>query len=94
VIIAVLWFQLWFWSLLLILLVILGISHPPTANDAVPLKPFRHCLGWATLMFVFIGFTPTPLNPEEYDPDQPPVWYCLETIDIPTAVVRHTTESS
>ena len=82
-IIAVIWFQLWHWSLFLILLAVLGITHPPTANDAVPLKPFRHCLGWITLLFVLIGFVPTPLNPEEYDPDQTPVWYCNETIEHP-----------
>ena len=79
-IIAITWFQLWQWSLVLILLVLMGIAHPPTANDCVPLKPFRHCLGWATLLFVFIGFAPTPLNPDNYDPDQKPVWYC-QTVD-------------
>ena len=78
-IIAVAWFQLWHWSLLLILIAVMGISHPPTANDTVPLKPFRHCLGWATLLFVFIGFTPTLLNTDDYDPDHKPVWYCLQT---------------
>jgi len=77
-IIAVAWFQLWHWSLLLMLIAIIGISHPPTANDTVPLKPFRHCLGWATLLFVFIGFAPTPLNPHDYEPNNKPVWYCLE----------------
>ena len=75
-IIAIAWFQLWQWSLVLILLALIGISHPPTANDNVPLKPFRRFLGWATLLFVFIGFAPTPLNPDNYDPDKKPVWYC------------------
>jgi membrane-associated protease RseP (regulator of RpoE activity) len=78
-IIATAWFNLWHWSLFLILIALLGISHPPTANDAVPLKPFRHCLGWTTLLFVFIGFAPSPINPDDFKPEQKPVWYCLET---------------
>jgi len=82
-IIAITWFRLWHWSLILILIAILGISHPPTANDTVPLKPFRHCLGWATLLFIFIGFTPTPLSPDEHEPLNKPIWYCLEKTDSP-----------
>jgi len=84
-IIAVAWFwsELWNWSLLLILIALMGISHPPTANDTVPLKPFRHCLGWVTLLFVFIGFVPTPLIPDEHEPLNKPIWYCREKTDSP-----------
>jgi len=74
-IIAIAWFQLWHWSLILILIALIGISHPPTADDTVPLKPFRHCLGWATLLFVFIGFVPTPLDHDGYEPPKKPVSY-------------------
>jgi membrane-associated protease RseP (regulator of RpoE activity) len=81
IIIAIIWFQLWHWSLVLILLALVGITHPPTANDTVPLNLFRHCLGWVTLLFVFIGFAPTPLNPENYEMEQKPAWYCIETIN-------------
>jgi hypothetical protein len=28
----------------------------------VPLGPFRVVLGWLTLAFIFIGFTPTPFK--------------------------------
>ena len=83
VIIAIAWFQLWHWSLILILLALIGVAHPPTANDAVPLKWWRHCLGWTTLMFVVIGFVPSPLTLDEQEPRQKPVWYCLDTIDTP-----------
>jgi membrane-associated protease RseP (regulator of RpoE activity) len=48
------------WLLMLFLLVLIGPNHPPTANDKVPLGTSRIILGWATLSFVFIGFTPTP----------------------------------
>jgi len=57
---AVLWFELWGWTLMLLLLAIMGPIHPPTANDNVPLGPARIVLGWLTLAFIFIGFTPTP----------------------------------
>ena len=73
------WHQLWHWSLILILIVLIGLAHPPTANDAIPLGWFRRCLGWATLLFVFIGFVPTPLVVDERNPLERPVWYCLET---------------
>ncbi|MEX0677457.1 MAG: site-2 protease family protein [Pirellulales bacterium] len=48
------------WSLMLFLLVLIGPSHPPTANDEMPLGTGRIILGWLTLAFVVIGFTPQP----------------------------------
>ena len=85
VIIAVVWFQLWHWSPLLILLALIGITHPPTANDAMPLTPFRICLGWATLLFVFIGLTPTIADIDNFYPEEKPVWYCQMTLTKPDA---------
>ncbi len=49
-------------SLLLILLMLTGLRHPPTANDAEPLGAGRTILGWLTLSFLIIGFTPTPIS--------------------------------
>jgi membrane-associated protease RseP (regulator of RpoE activity) len=48
------------WALMLFLLVLVGPNHPPTADDNVPLGTGRIVLGWLTLAFVLIGFTPTP----------------------------------
>lgn len=48
------------YSLMIILLIVTGPRHPPTANDDVPLGTFRIILGWLTLAFIIIGFTPTP----------------------------------
>ncbi len=48
------------WALMLFLLVMIGPNHPPTANDNEPLGTPRIVLGWLTLAFVVIGFTPTP----------------------------------
>jgi len=51
---------LWGWSVMLFLLILMGPRHPPTANDRVALGPLRYVLGWLTLAFVPIGFTPIP----------------------------------
>ena len=48
------------YSLMIILLIVTGPRHPPTADDDVPLGTFRVILGWLTLAFIIIGFTPTP----------------------------------
>src|SRR5215212_1416864 len=50
----------WGWSLMIIILMLIGPIHPPTANDNVPLGMTRAVLGWLSLLFVIIGFTPTP----------------------------------
>jgi len=57
---AVLWTQSYQWLLMLFLLVLMGPNHAPTANDDVPLGTPRVILGWLTLAFVVIGFTPRP----------------------------------
>jgi len=43
-------------------LFVMGPEHPPTANDDVPLGPWRVVLGWLTLAFVLVGFTPMPIK--------------------------------
>lgn len=49
------------YGLILMLLLIMGPKHPPTADDSVPLGLFRVILGWLTLAFILIGFTPKPI---------------------------------
>jgi membrane-associated protease RseP (regulator of RpoE activity) len=58
--VAVVVFGHWEWTLLILLLLFFGPRHPPTANDHVSLGAARATLGWCTLSFMFIGFTPTP----------------------------------
>jgi len=58
---AVLIFGVWNWILMLALLIFFGPRHPPTRNDLLPLGRFRIVLGWLTLGFLIIGFTPVPL---------------------------------
>ncbi|MGO8748237.1 MAG: site-2 protease family protein [Thermoguttaceae bacterium] len=49
------------WTLMLALLFWMKPVHPPTHDDYVPLGAGRIVLGWLTLAFLIIGFTPTPL---------------------------------
>jgi membrane-associated protease RseP (regulator of RpoE activity) len=60
--VAVVWTHSMQWSLMLLLLILMGPKHPPTANDHVPLGTGRIILGWLTLLFPIIGFTPTPFG--------------------------------
>jgi membrane-associated protease RseP (regulator of RpoE activity) len=57
----VIWFSMFHWLAMLFLLIMMGPVHPPTANDNVPLGAGRVILGWLTLAFIFIGFTPVPI---------------------------------
>ena len=57
----------WQWTVMLALVTLLGIHHPPTADDAMPLGKGRTILGWLTLAFLLIGFTPNPIS----EPDIP-----------------------
>lgn len=50
----------WNWIPMIALLAFFGPFHPPTADDEAPLGIGRTILGWLTLCFVVIGFTPTP----------------------------------
>jgi len=58
---AVFFFGYFGWMLMLFLLMLMGPVHPPTADDDAPLGPVRVVLGWLTLAFIPIGFTPTPI---------------------------------
>jgi membrane-associated protease RseP (regulator of RpoE activity) len=52
----------WGWMLMIVLLMLMGPAHPPTANDDVPLGAGRTVLGLASLCFVPLGFTPMPFS--------------------------------
>jgi len=49
------------WLVMILLLMAIGPNHPPTSDDEAPIGPVRTLLGWATLSFVLVGFTPTPI---------------------------------
>ncbi len=51
----------WPWSFMITILVFfVGLKHPPAADNRVPLDRKRQIIGWLTLLFVLVGFTPTP----------------------------------
>lgn len=50
------------YALMVVLLVVAGPRHPPTADDSVPLGTARIVLGWLTLAFILIGFTLNPIS--------------------------------
>jgi membrane-associated protease RseP (regulator of RpoE activity) len=60
--IAVVVWGYWGWTLMIFLLMLTGPFHPPTANDSVSLGRSRTILGWASLLFVPVGFTPMPFS--------------------------------
>ena len=59
------------WILMIVLLFLMGPKHPPTANDFVPLGRVRTVLGWMTLAFVLVGFTPMPFFFADATADRP-----------------------
>ena len=54
--------RLYSWTLMLLLLWRMGPEHPPTSDDSVSLGWGRTVLGWLTLAFIIIGFTPIPFQ--------------------------------
>lgn len=48
--------------LAIFLLLIIGVKHPPTQNDAVPIGWGRMVTGWLTLGLFFLCFTPSPIT--------------------------------
>jgi membrane-associated protease RseP (regulator of RpoE activity) len=54
------WSYLYSYTLLIVLLALMRPTHPPTADDRQPLGLGRSILGWLTLAFIPLGFTPTP----------------------------------
>ena len=48
------------WIVMIVLLMFMGPRHMPTRDDATPLGTWRVVLGWLTLAFLPLGFTPIP----------------------------------
>lgn len=48
------------WILMLLLVMMIGIEHPPTSDDSVELGPFRRALGLCSLAIPVLCFTPIP----------------------------------
>lgn len=50
------------WVLMVVLLCLLGLDHPPTRQDGLPLDKKRRVLAWAVLILPFFCFTPCPIS--------------------------------
>lgn len=57
---GVIYFGYWGWTIMLILLLLMGAAHPRTADDDAKLGRTRYILGWLALLFMPFGFTPVP----------------------------------
>lgn len=54
-------FSSYTYVVMLILVVLMGVKHPPTGDDRVAIGSVRVVIGWLTLAFLILGFTPTPI---------------------------------
>jgi len=50
------------WLVMAILITIMGVDHPPSANDQVRIGPLRYALGIASLAIPVLCFIPVPLK--------------------------------
>lgn len=50
------------YALFLIILLAIGIKHPPTMNDAIPLDPLRKKIAWLLAATFVLCFMPTPIE--------------------------------
>lgn len=50
------------WLVMLALIILIGVNHPPTANDSVRLGPVRTVLGWASLVIPILCFPPAGIT--------------------------------
>jgi membrane-associated protease RseP (regulator of RpoE activity) len=55
-------FQQYNWSIMLILVILLGVDHPPTRDDSVKLGPLRCVVGALSLLIPVFCFTPVILS--------------------------------
>ena len=72
VVIALLGFQGWpGWFMWTLLLLFLGIQHPPTVDRTTSLDPLRRVAAWATVGLFIVTFIPVPFSTTEAPPPLP-----------------------
>jgi Zn-dependent protease len=49
------------WTIMLVIITLIGVDHPPTSDDNVPLGPVRTIVGTLSLAIPIFCFTPYPL---------------------------------
>ncbi len=50
------------WIVWAVLLVLLGLRHPPIFYPEIPLDPLRRKIGWVSLIIFILTFTPVPIT--------------------------------
>ncbi len=60
------------YTVIIVLLLMMGVKHPPTGDDTVLLGRGRRVAGWLTLAFIVIGFTPRPFMFGSAEVENPP----------------------
>lgn len=60
--------QYWGFVVIVILLGMMGLKHPPTSNDNMTLGVGRTITGWLTMALLFLCFTPQPIQFHFPDP--------------------------
>jgi membrane-associated protease RseP (regulator of RpoE activity) len=59
---AIVAFGLYNWVAMVVLVVLMGVDHPPVRDDGRPLGPLRTALGWAAFLIPLVTFMPQPLT--------------------------------
>ncbi len=58
------------WAVWVLIAMIIGVDHPPTVEDFVPLQGWRRLGGWLTILMFFLVFMPG-LAHDSAQPDEP-----------------------
>lgn len=61
-ILFVLYSERYTWVVMLIVVILLGIDHPPTADDNIEIGPVRRALGWLALLIPILCLSPIGIS--------------------------------
>jgi membrane-associated protease RseP (regulator of RpoE activity) len=50
------------WLLWCLIILVIGLRHPPVADESAPIGPWRRRLAWAALAMLLLSFFPQPLE--------------------------------
>jgi membrane-associated protease RseP (regulator of RpoE activity) len=54
----IVWQEAYSWVVMTVLVTFIGVDHPPTSNDRIPLGMMRQLLGWISLSIPILCFPP------------------------------------
>jgi membrane-associated protease RseP (regulator of RpoE activity) len=57
----IVYFEVYIWTVMLVLVTLLGTDHPPTSDDRAPMGPLRWAIGLASLVIPILCFPPLGL---------------------------------